>query len=121
MPSATYRIVRDAIQNEQQVTCRYGGRYRELCPHILGTTDGAEKLLAFQFGGETNTKLPPGGEWRCFKVADMRDVKARSGPWHEGSRHQSGQTCVQDIDLDINVHVRPKHTKLRLVYSAPHD
>jgi len=121
VPSANYRIIRDAIQNEQQVTCSYRGRYRELCPHIVGTTGGAEKLLAYQFGGETNTTLPPGGEWRCLNIADMRDVRARPGPWHEGSRHQSGQTCVQDIDIDINVHVRTKCPRLRLVYSAPHD
>lgn len=120
MASATYRVVRAAIRNQQQITCRYRGRYREVCPHIIGTTGGEEKLLAFQFGGETNTELPAEGEWRCFKIADMRDVAARPGPWHEGTRHQFGQTCVQAIDLDINVHVRTGG-RLRLVHSRSHD
>jgi hypothetical protein len=106
MPSANYRLIRSAILAEQQVTCTYGGHYRELCPHILGHTREEEKLLAFQFGGESSRPLPPGGQWKCLSVAAMRDVKARSGPWHAGGSHRREQTCVADIDLDINVDVR---------------
>ena len=32
--------------------------------------------------------------------------RARDGEWFAGSSHQTTQTCVTDIDLDINVHVR---------------
>ena len=53
MASSTYRAVRQAILAERQITCTYNGHYRELCPHILGHTDSEEKLLAFQFGGES--------------------------------------------------------------------
>jgi hypothetical protein len=106
MTSANYRIVREAIVREQQVTCMYRGHYRELCPHIIGSTGGEEKLLAWQFGGTTNSSLPPSGEWRCLRIAGMSEVTARDGRWHTGSAHRTGQTCVQDIDLDINVHVR---------------
>lgn len=106
MASATYRLIRQAILAEQQITCVYDGRYRELCPHILGHTDGEEKLLAFQFGGESSRPLPPDGEWRCFVVARMSKVVSRSGPWHAGGSHRREQSCVEDIDLDINIHVR---------------
>lgn len=106
MASATYRLIRQAILAEQQITCVYDGRYRELCPHILGHTDGEEKLLAFQFGGESSRPLPLDGEWRCFVVARMSKVVARSGPWHAGGSHRREQSCVADIDLDINIHVR---------------
>jgi hypothetical protein len=106
MPSATYRLIRAAIENERQITCRYGGHDRALCPHIIGWTNGEEKLLAWQFGGTTSSMLPPDGEWRCLRVAGMQDVKARDGRWYSGSRHRSAQRCVQEIDLDINVHVR---------------
>jgi len=106
MPSATYRLIRKAIQNEQQITCRYRGHERELCPHIIGCTDGEEKLLAWQFGGTTSSTLPPGGEWRCLRIAGISEVKAREGRWHTGSGHRTTQRCVQEIDLDINVHVR---------------
>jgi hypothetical protein len=106
MPSATYTLIRQAILAEQQITCVYRGRHRELCPHILGHTEGEEKLLAFQFAGESSTHLPPGGEWRCLSVRDMRSVTCRAGPWHAGSGHRREQTCVEQVDIDVNIHVR---------------
>ena len=44
MPSTTYILFRNAILAEQQVTCIYDGRPRELCPHIIGTNKTARKL-----------------------------------------------------------------------------
>ena len=109
MPSETYRIIRDAILNERQITCIYQGHRRELCPHIVGWTSGSERLLAWQFGGETGSGvLPRGGAWKCLDVGGMTKVETRDGAWHGGSSHQTQQTCVQTIDLDINVHVRAR-------------
>jgi hypothetical protein len=106
MTSATYRLFRKAILEEKQVACDYQGYYRELCPHIIGHTDGEEKVLAFQFAGETSTTLPPDGEWRCLYLSKVSNVVLRKGPWHAGSEHRRSQTCVEAIDLDINIHVR---------------
>jgi hypothetical protein len=104
MPSATYTLFRDAILAEQQLTCVYDGRYRELCPHIIGTNkDGEEVVLAWQFAGESSGRLP---QWRCLRLRNVRDAQARAGKWYAGSSHQTTQTCVTRIDLDINVHVR---------------
>jgi hypothetical protein len=104
MPSATYALFRNAILAERQVICTYDGLPRELCPHIIGTNkDGKEALLAWQFAGESSGKLP---QWRCLKLANVRDARARAGRWHEGGSHRTEQTCVSDIDLDINIHVR---------------
>ena len=72
MPSANYRLIRKAIIAEQQITCHYNGHYRELCPHILGHTNGEEKLLAFQFGGKSSKPLPRDGEWRGCRDAQRR-------------------------------------------------
>ena len=104
MPSATYTLFRDAILAEQQVTCTYDGRYRELCPHIIGSNkDGEEVVLAWQFAGESSGQLP---QWRCLKLKSVRNAQVRDGKWYAGSSHQTTQTCVTRIDLDINVHVR---------------
>jgi len=101
--SATYKLFRRAIMEEKQVTCAYQRRYRELCPHIIGHTADHERVLAYQFAGESGGKLP---QWRCLFLAEVGDVQLRDGPWHAGSGHKTTQTCVVDIDLDINVHVR---------------
>ena len=99
-----YALFRSAILGEQQVVCLYDGRIRELCPHIIGTNRrGEEVVLAWQFAGESSGPLP---QWRCLKLANVSNARAREGRWHEGGSHRTTQTCVSDIDLDINVHVR---------------
>ena len=104
MPSQAYLLFRNAILAEQQVTCVYEGRYRELCPHIIGTNKrGEEAVLAWQFAGESGGPLP---QWRCLRLANVSQARARSGHWYEGSSHRTTQTCVSSIDLDINIHVR---------------
>jgi hypothetical protein len=106
MASATYKLFRQAILDEKQIVCVYKDHRRELCPHIIGHTGGQEKVLAFQFAGETSTTLPRGGEWRCLYLAEVRDARLRVGAWHAGNTHRTSQRCVEVIDLDINVHVR---------------
>ena len=104
MQSPTYILFRNAILTEQQVVCLYAGRIRELCPHIIGTNRrGEEVVLAWQFGGDSSGPLP---QWRSLKLADVSNARMRAGRWHEGGSHRTTQTCVSDIDLDINVHVR---------------
>jgi hypothetical protein len=104
MRSATYTLFRNAILAEQQVACTYDGRRRELCPHIIGINRGGEEVvLAWQFAGESSGRLP---QWRCLKLAKMRNARASAGPWHEGGSHKTEQVCVSTIDLDINIDVR---------------
>jgi hypothetical protein len=106
MPSKIYTLFREAVSTEQQVVCRYGGRPRELCPHIIGRNKrGEEVVLAWQFAGGSSGKLP---QWRCLRLADVSDVSLRTGRWHEGGSHLTAQTCVSEIDLDINIHVRKR-------------
>jgi hypothetical protein len=104
MSSASYTLFRNAILAEQQVVCTYGDRTRVLCPHIIGTDkNGEEVVLAWQFAGESSGKLP---QWRCLKLANVRNPRIRDGRWHQGSSHKATQRCVSHIDLDINIHVR---------------
>jgi hypothetical protein len=106
MPSAAYSLFRNAILAEQQIVCTYEGRHRELCPHIIGTNkSGEEVVLAWQFAGDSSGKLP---QWRCLRLANVRDARARDGRWFEGGSHKTEQRCVSQIDLDINVHVRKR-------------
>ena len=106
MPSAIYEVFREAILNQKQVTCTYQGYYRELCPLIIGHKRGWERVLAFQFGGQSSRGLSPGGAWKCFELSQVKDAELRDGPWYEGGSHKKEQTCVEEIDLDINIHVR---------------
>jgi hypothetical protein len=104
MLSATYALFRKAILAEKQVVCSYEGRPRELCPHIIGTNkSGEEVVLAWQFAGESSGRLP---QWRCLRLAEVKGARIRAGAWHAGGSHKTAQSCVSQIDLDINIHVR---------------
>jgi hypothetical protein len=104
-PSATYLLFREAILERKQVTCKYQGYFREVCPIIIGHTRGQERVLAFQFGGKSASPLPPEGEWKCLDLSKVENAEIREGPWHEGGRHTSTQRCVRHVDVDVNVHV----------------
>jgi hypothetical protein len=102
VPSATYDLFAQAMGGRQQILCTYGGYARELCPIILGHSQGQEKALTYQFAGQSSTGLPPGGEWRCLFLSKVADVRLRQGPWHAGDSHNRPQGCVEIVDLDVN-------------------
>jgi len=90
------------MAGRKQIVCVYGGYRRELCPIILGHSQGEEKALTYQFGGQSKSGLPPGGEWRCLWLSKVNDVQLRDGLWHAGSSHLKQQECVEIVDLDVN-------------------
>jgi len=100
--SRVYELFAQAIADRKQISCTYEGLPRELCPHILGHTQGEEVALTYQFGGQSKSGLPPGGEWRCLSLSKVRNVRLRDGRWHAGSRHTRPQPCVEDVDVDVN-------------------
>jgi predicted DNA-binding transcriptional regulator YafY len=102
MASPVYRLFEQAMRLRKQIVCIYRGRTREICPVILGHTDGHEVALTYQFAGASNSRLPPGGQWRCLSLSEVNEVTLRDGPWLVGTRHARQQSCVQDVDLDVN-------------------
>ena len=102
MASANYTIIRGAMERRQQIVCVYQGHQREICPHCIGASkDGGEQMLGYQFAGGSSKGLPPGGEWRCLDVGQLRDVRARDGEWHTGDSHLAPQSCVKQVDFEI--------------------
>ncbi|MFL5269344.1 MAG: hypothetical protein ACJ8AH_22625 [Stellaceae bacterium] len=101
------------MTSRKQILCTYHGLPRELCPIILGRSKGQEKALTYQFGGQSNKGLPPGGQWRCLWLSEVGNVRLRDGPWHAGDRHDQPQGCVEIVDLDVNP-ASPYNPKRRL-------
>jgi hypothetical protein len=77
-------ILREAIRRQRPIVGVVAGLKREFCPHVFGQTDSEWRALVWQFGGLCEYGLPEGGEWRCFAVEDMRDLKIRNGEWRRG-------------------------------------
>ena len=102
MPSLNYTQFEQAMRTRKQIVCMYGGHPRELCPIILGHSQGQEKALTYQFGGRSKSGLPPQGEWRCLWLSKVSDVQLREGAWFVGASHTRPQSCVEIVDLDVN-------------------
>ena len=101
-PSSAYKAFEQAMITRKQIFCTYNGRPRELCPVILGHSQGKEKALTYQFGGQSEKGLLPGGQWRCLWLSKVRNIRLRDGPWHAGDSHDQPQDCVEIVDLDVN-------------------
>ena len=99
-----YDIIKDAIANKRQITATYQNHVRIMCPHVIGTKNGREQALFFQFGGTSaseGTITPENGRWRCLAIEQLDDVSAQNGDWHTRDDHSQDQTCVDDVDLEV--------------------
>jgi predicted nucleic acid-binding protein len=103
--SEAFRLFHRAILERKQITCVYQGHHREICPHILGHSNGSEKALVYQFGGTTGSKLPREGQWKCFFLDRARDIALRGGRWRSGTAHTKTQRCVDLVYVDVNTNV----------------
>ena len=102
-PSAVYKQIWRAVRERKQITCTFDGKHREACPIILGyAADGSERVLVFQFGGETSPRSSLPG-WRSFLLTKIHDLKLRDGRWVEGDTHSQTQSHIQFIDVDVNI------------------
>jgi hypothetical protein len=100
MPN-TYQVLYAAIADRKTISANYQGYQREMCPHVLGTKNGRQQCLLFQFAGGSSSGLPPGGMWRCIPIDGLSDISTYDGPWHTGDGHSKTQTCVGEVDIEI--------------------
>lgn len=96
-----FELFRSAIAQRKPVTFIYQGLYREVCPHALGFKHGRGHVLAFQFGGESSNRLPPGGEWRCFDVSLISNIKYKDCIWHTDESTIKQQRCMDEVIFKI--------------------
>lgn len=113
VPSSNYRLFEQAMRKRKPVFCVYEGYPRELCPIILGHSQQQEKVLTYQFGGQSKSGLPREGQWRCLWLAKVSAAQLHDGLWRTGSSHTQPQGCVEVVDLDVNP-LSPYQPKRRL-------
>ncbi|EGP4234812.1 hypothetical protein IZS89_004663 [Escherichia coli] len=99
-----YDLIAKAIKEKLQVTAYYQGFYREMCPHALGSKKGRKQALFYQFGGESSKgTVTPGStfNWRCIPIDGLTEVTLQSGQWYTAENHSQAQTCVDQIDIEV--------------------
>ena len=102
--SNNYDLIAKAIKEKLQVTAYYQGFYREMCPHALGSKKGRKQALFYHFGGESSKgTVTPGStfNWRCIPIDGLTEVTLQSGQWYTAENHSQAQTCVDQIDIEV--------------------
>ncbi len=102
----TYDTIRQAVINKQQVFATYDGHFRHLCPHVIGTKNGRQQALFYQFGGTSSSgpiepEYSP-ANWRCIPIHGLLNVSVKDGEWHTAPTHTKRQTCVDSIDVEVD-------------------
>ena len=96
-------ILHEAIRNRRCLTARYRGNRRHFAPYALGyTSHQVPAAFVFQYGGATTSRLPPRGEWRCFHLRDLSDLRLNGDRWRTPSNYSlPRQTCLAEILLHV--------------------
>ncbi|HED4077960.1 TPA: hypothetical protein ACT3KR_003482 [Raoultella planticola] len=104
--TCNYDLIAKAIKEKLQVTAVYQGHYREMCPHALGKKRGKDQALFYQFGGNGSkgpvTPQSP-SNWRCIPIDGLTDIKLQTGEWHTAQNHSQAQTCIDHIDIEVEI------------------
>jgi hypothetical protein len=101
----SYELIRQAIIEKKSIHATYKDAHREMCPHVLGTKNGRQHALFYQYGGESNSRpIQPDGSavnWRCLDIAELTNVTLVEGAWHSAPNHSRPQTCVGEVDVEV--------------------
>ncbi|CQD74040.1 Uncharacterised protein [Yersinia intermedia] len=104
--ATNYDLIAQAIEGKFQITATYQGHYREMCPHALGTKKGKQQALFYQFGGSSSKGLVTPESpfnWRCIPIEGLIDIQLQAGVWHTAQNHSQAQTCIDEIDIEVQI------------------
>ena len=99
-----YDLIKEAIQKKRCVTCYYNGYLRKMSPHVIGTKNGNEQALFYQYGGESSSGLSSNTSqnWRCIPVNKIENLSINTDFFQSALNHSKTQTCVSVIDVEID-------------------
>jgi hypothetical protein len=83
------------------------GKFRRLCPHVLGYKKGGEtdqedeRVLCWQLEGPGHDD-PAKPEWRCYKVKFLVDIDVDMlTPWKMGTDYSKHQICSKKEEFQV--------------------
>ena len=85
--SGLHHVLYGAIQDKRLIRFRYKNKERIIEPHDYGVQKGIARLLSWQVGGQSSSRLPG---WRWFDVAEMKEVEVLNKSF-PGNRNVSGE------------------------------
>jgi hypothetical protein len=113
-----YSLIRQAILAKDILAVSYQDLVREMCPHVIGKTEGSPYVLMYQFAGESSRPLKRDGSpenWRCLRIEEVSHVAVRKsdGEWHTALNYSAMQNCVDEIDVRVETEVSSSERSLK--------
>ncbi len=96
-------LFEQAVREKRCLSARHQGIERHFAPHAVGfTSQGTPAAFVFQYGGETTSRLPFRGEWRCLHFDDLSFVRLNEDRWRTSNNYSlARQTCLKQIALSV--------------------
>jgi hypothetical protein len=101
-----YSLIRQAILERQALEAEYGGFLRRLIPLVLGRGDGERRLVAYQYGGESMSRLAVGGQLRNIPVNELSRIVTIPDEWQDVPAPTEPQHYVYTVDVAVPGHGR---------------
>lgn len=100
----TYDLVKNAILKKQCITCFYDGYLRKMSPHVIGTKNGTQQALFYQYGGESSSGLSSDRtkNWRCIQIDRIENLEINDDAFQTAHNHSRPQSCVDQIDEEVD-------------------
>ncbi len=118
--TAALSLFRDAIRGRREVAFAANGHERTFSPHVLGTKDGAWRIFSWQSGGGSGSALRADGDWRCFTIANVTNLRRTEGVWSLGDATEGyGLNCIELIDTAADLEYAAK--SLQRTKRRPHQ
>jgi hypothetical protein len=94
-----YGLIVQAINNSIVLTARYRNdpAERGFFPTRIGTFKGSYSVEAFQVGGFSESGFVAVGDWRCFVLADLNDVRDTGRSFKVPIRATEETTCFDTL------------------------
>ena len=101
--NSTYELVKKAILNKQSVTCYYNGYLRKMSPHVIGTKNGREQALFYQYAGQSSEGISynPSRNWRCIFIDKITNLSINNDEFKTANNHSQKQNCVDYVDVKV--------------------
>jgi predicted DNA-binding transcriptional regulator YafY len=95
-----YRLIYMAIHDKHLLRFEYKTKERIVEPHNFGVQKGTVRLLSWQVGGKSSSRIPG---WRWFDVVEIRECRMLDQQF-AGNREVSGAHHRWD---EVFIRVRP--------------
>jgi hypothetical protein len=102
------QLICDSIAGRRPISALYDGRWRLLCPHMLGRNKKNQvRILSYQFGGDSASGVAPregsgSGEWRCLALEKFSHVSLLDTAWQTDGNSLRPPKCIDRIELAIS-------------------